>query len=306
MIIMVKVLATDGMAKSAVDELKSKGYEVIEEHYEPDALAEAVKDVDVIVVRSATKVREPIIDAAAEAGRLKLIIRGGVGVDNIDVKYAEDKGIEVRNTPAASSASVAELTLGHMFSLARYIGIANYTMRDGRWEKKAYKGTELAGKTLGLIGMGRIARELAKRAEAIGMKIMYFDIFEIPGLPESYVKATKEDILKEADYVSLHIPMPEDKKPVISADDLASMKPTAYILNLARGGLIDEDDLCDALDNGVIAGAALDVYPSEPATNERVLSNEKISLTPHIGGSTKEAQDRIGEEICKHIYDVFE
>ena len=212
----------------------------------------------------------------------------------------------MRNTPAASSASVAELTLGHMFSLARYIGIANYTMRDGRWEKKAYKGTELAGKTLGLIGMGRIARELAKRAEAIGMKIMYFDIFEIPGLPESYVKATKEDILKEADYVSLHIPMPEDKKPVISADDLASMKPTAYILNLARGGLIDEDDLCDALDNGVIAGAALDVYPSEPATNERVLSNEKISLTPHIGGSTKEAQDRIGEEICKHIYDVFE
>lgn len=303
---MVRVLATDGMAKSAVDELKSKGYEVIEEHYEPDALAEAVKDVDVIVVRSATKVREPIIDAAAEAGRLKLIIRGGVGVDNIDVKYAEDKGIEVRNTPAASSASVAELTLGHMFSLARYIGIANYTMRDGRWEKKAYKGTELAGKTLGLIGMGRIARELAKRAEAIGMKIMYFDIFEIKGLPDSYQKASKEDILKQADYVSLHIPMPEDKKPVISAADLATMKPTAYILNLARGGLIDEDDLCDALDNGVIAGVALDVYPSEPATNERVLKNEKISLTPHIGGSTKEAQDRIGEEICKHIYDVFE
>ena len=179
-------------------------------------------------------------------------------------------------------------------------------MRDGRWEKKAYKGTELAGKTLGLIGMGRIARELAKRAEAIGMKIMYFDIFEIKGLPDSYQKASKEDILKEADYVSLHIPMPEDKKPVISAADLATMKPTAYILNLARGGLIDEDDLCDALDNGVIAGAALDVYPSEPATNERVLKNEKISLTPHIGGSTKEAQDRIGEEICKHIYDVFE
>ncbi len=303
---MVRVLATDGMAKSAVDELKAKGYEVIEQHYEPDELCEAIKDVDVIVVRSATKVREPIIDAAAEAGRLKMIIRGGVGVDNIDVKYAQDKGIEVRNTPAASSASVAELTLGHMFSLARFIGIANYTMREGKWEKKAYKGTELAGKTLGLIGMGRIARELAKRAEAIGMKIMYFDIFEIPGLPESYVKSTKEDILKEADYVSLHIPMPEDKKPVISAADLASMKPTAYILNLARGGLIDEDDLCDALDNGVIAGAALDVYPSEPATNERVLSNPKISLTPHIGGSTKEAQDRIGGEICKHIYDKFE
>ena len=302
---MVKVLATDGMAKSAVDELKNKGYEVIEQHYEPDELAEVVKDVDVLVVRSATKVREPIIDAAAEAGRLKMIIRGGVGVDNIDVAYAEDKGIEVRNTPAASSASVAELTLGHMFALARYIGISNFTMRDGKWEKKAYKGIELGGKTLGLIGMGRIARELAKRAEAIGMKIMYTDIFEIKGLPDSYVKSTKEEILKEADFVSLHIPMPADKKPVITADDLATMKSSAYILNLARGGLIDEDALCDALDNGTIAGAALDVYASEPASNERILSNPKISMTPHIGGSTKEAQDRIGEEICSHIYDKF-
>ena len=303
---MVKVLATDGMAKSAVDELKSKGYEVVEQHYEPDELCEAVKDVDVIVVRSATKVREPIIDAAAEAGRLKLIIRGGVGVDNIDVAYAEEKGIEVRNTPAASSASVAELTLGHMFALARFIGISNYTMREGKWEKKAYKGTELGGKTLGLIGMGRIARELAKRAEAIGMKIMYTDIFDIEGLPASYVKSTKEDILKEADFVSLHIPMPADKKPVVTADDLATMKPSAFILNLARGGLIDEDALCDALDEGRLAGAALDVYATEPASNERILSNPKISMTPHIGGSTKEAQDRIGEEICKHIYDKFE
>ena len=303
---MVKVLATDGMAKSAVDELKSKGYEVVEQHYEPDELCEAVKDADVIVVRSATKVREPIIDAAAEAGRLKLIIRGGVGVDNIDVAYAEEKGIEVRNTPAASSASVAELTLGHMFALARFIGISNYTMREGKWEKKAYKGTELGGKTLGLIGMGRIARELAKRAEAIGMKIMYTDIFDIEGLPASYVKSTKEDILKEADFVSLHIPMPADKKPVVTADDLATMKPSAFILNLARGGLIDEDALCDALDEGRLAGAALDVYATEPASNERILSNPKISMTPHIGGSTKEAQDRIGEEICKHIYDKFE
>lgn len=302
---MYKVLATDGMAKSAVAKLESLGYEVEQKFYEPEELAEKVKDVDAVVVRSATKVREPIIDAAASAGRLKVIIRGGVGVDNIDVKYAESKGIAVRNTPKASSASVAELTIGHMFSMARFIGLSNYTMREGKWEKKAYKGTELGGKTLGLIGMGRIAREVALRAAALGMKVMYTDIFDIEGLPAEYVKSDKETILKEADFVSLHIPMTPDKKPVITADDIATMKPTAYLLNLARGGLVDEDALCDALDNGKLAGAALDVYPSEPASNKRVLTNDKISMTPHIGASTNEAQDRIGEEIVSIITDML-
>ena len=302
---MYRVLATDGMAKSAVEDLRAKGYEVVEQYYEPVELAEQLKEFDAVVVRSKTKIRQPIIDAAAEAGRLKVVIRGGVGVDNIDVKYAEEKGIKVRNTPRASSASVAEATIGHMFALCRYIGISNYAMRNGEWPKKKYEGTEIAGKTIGLIGMGRIAQEVAKRAAALGMKVMYTDIFEIKGLPEDYVKSTQEEILKNADFVSLHIPMPADKKPVIVAEDLALMKPTAYILNLARGGLIDEDALCDALDNGKLAGAALDVFASEPASNERVLSNDKISLTPHIGGSTKEAQGRIGEEIVSIITDIL-
>ena len=302
---MIKVLASDGMEKSAVATLREKGYEVTEQFYEPEELAQKVKEYDVLVVRSATKVRQPIIDAAVEGGKLKLVIRGGVGVDNIDVKYAEEKGIKVTNTPRASSASVAELTLGHMLSMCRYIGIANVTMRNGEWNKKKYEGIELNGKTLGLIGMGRIAQELAKRAVALGMKVVYNDIFEIKGLPEEYVSMSREDVLKTADFVSLHIPMPADKKPVITANELALMKPTAFILNLARGGLVCEDALCDALDNGKLAGAALDVFAEEPPKNERILNNPKISLTPHIGGSTKEAQGRIGEEIVDIIEKFF-
>ena len=169
---MVKILASDGMQADAIAALKAAGHEVDVQFYEPEELKEAVKKYNVLVVRSATKVREPHIDAALETGELKLVIRGGVGIDNIDHKYAESKGIAVRNTPSASSASVAELALGHMFSLARYIGIANVTMRNGEWNKKKYEGTELGGKTLGLIGCGRIARELAKRAEALGMNVL--------------------------------------------------------------------------------------------------------------------------------------
>ena len=192
-----------------------------------------------------------------------------------------------------------------MLSLCRYIGIANVTMRNGEWNKKKYEGIELNGKTLGLIGMGRIAQEVAKRAVALGMKVVYNDIFEIKGLPAEYVSMSRDEVLKTADFVSLHIPMPEDKKPVITASELALMKPTAFILNLARGGLICEDALCDALENGKLAGAALDVFAEEPPKNERLLNNPKVSLTPHIGGSTKEAQGRIGEEIVDIIEKFF-
>ena len=292
---MVKILASDGMQADAIAALKAAGHEVDVQFYEPEELKEAVKKYNVLVVRSATKVREPHIDAALETGELKLVIRGGVGIDNIDHKYAESKGIAVRNTPAASSASVAELALGHMFSLARYIGIANVTMRNGEWNKKKYEGTELGGKTLGLIGCGRIARELAKRAEALGMNVIYTDIMgQIPGVPYPYM--SQEEVLKNADYISLHIPAPADKKPVIGAEQLALMKPTAFLINTARGVLIDTDALCDALDAGKLAGAALDVFPEEPPKDERVLHHPQISLTPHIGGSTKEATlDRVLE-----------
>ena len=301
---MIRILAADGMEASAIAELQAKGYEVVNEHYEADELGKKLADFDVIVVRSATKVRVPVIDEAAAAGRLKLIIRGGVGVDNIDVKYAEEKGITVRNTPAASSASVAELTIGHMFSVARYIGIANATMRGGQWNKKKYEGSELAGKTLGLVGMGRIAREVAWRAQALGMKVIYTDVLgKIEGLPYEFMSL--DEVLEKADYVSLHIPATPDKKPLIDAEKIAQMKDGAILINLARGTLIDTAALCDALDEGKLAGAALDVYPEEPVQDERLLNNAKISLTPHIGAATKEAQTRIGAEIVDIITKFF-
>ena len=296
---MYRILSTDGMAKSAVQKLRDLGYEVVEEFYEPEVLQEKVKEFDALVVRSATKVRAPIIDAASAAGRLKIIIRGGVGVDNIDVGYATQKGIAVANTPNASSASVAELAIAHILALARFVAIANVTMRGGQWEKKAYKGVELTGKTLGIFGLGRIGKETAKRADALGMKVIYFGKGEDKGVPYEFVSA--DELLKRADFISLHIPAVKGQPPLVNAEFLAKMKDGAYLINTARGALVDEDALLDALDSGKLAGAGLDVYMEEPSKNERLLHHAKVSLTPHIGGTTKEAQDRIGEEIVEII-----
>ena len=296
----MRILVTDGMSKSAVAQLKANGHEVVEQFYESDVLGSALKEFDCVVVRSKTKVRANHIDEAAE-GSLKLIIRGGVGVDNIDVKYAESKGICVRNTPCASSASVAELALGHMFALARYIGISNATMRAGEWNKKQYEGTEIGGKTLGLIGMGRIAQELAKRAKALGMQVVYTcRSGEKKELPD-YTYLSLEQLLKTSDYVSLHVPMPADKKPLITEKELAMMKPTAFLINTARGGVVSEQALLDALNHGTLAGAALDVFEEEPTANAALYGHPKVSVTPHIGGQTAEAQGRIGEEIVSII-----
>ncbi len=301
----MRILVTDGMDKAAMEELTKLGYEVVKQFYEPDQLGAALCEFDAVVVRSKTKIRANHIDEVVNNnGKLKLAIRGGVGVDNIDVKYAEDKGIKVRNTPRASSDSVAELTLGHMFTLARYIAAANVTMRNGEWNKKDYEGIELAGKTLGLIGMGRISRSLAAKASALGMKIIYTDIMGKIADEYTYCE-TKEEVLAQADFVSLHIPAAADGKAVIGAAELALMKENAYLINIARGGLVDEEALCDALDAGKLAGAALDVFAKEPLANERVMKHAKISLTPHIGGSTKEAQGRIGMEIVDIIKDIL-
>lgn len=301
---MVRVLASDGMDQSAVKQLEEAGYEVVQQFYEPDELKEKVKEFDVLVVRSATKVREPIIDSALQAGRLKLVIRGGVGTDNIDVAYAREHGITVSNTPTASSASVAELAVAHMFSLARFLYISNVTMREGKWEKKAYKGTELCGKTLGLVGIGRIAQETAKRAQALGMRVIYTNRSgakaEIP-----YEWKELDDLLKESDYVSLHMPAGKDSPALLTAQKLALMKEGAFLINTARGVLVDTDALCDALDSGHLAGAAVDVYTEEPYHGERLLHHPKVSMTPHIGASTKEAQKRIGEETVKIIREMF-
>lgn len=297
---MVRVLITDGMDKESVDVLRQRGFEVIEQHYEPEELAEAVKDCDILVVRSATKVTKPIIDAAASAGRLKMIIRGGVGVDNIDVNYAMENGIKVMNTPGASSASVAELTIAHMFAVARFLETSNVAMREGKWEKKKYEGIELAGKTLGLIGFGRIAREVAKRASALGMKVIYTDINKSV-ITDEYEFCEFDDLLRRSDFVSLHIPYDKEKGPVITKREFDLMKDGAYLVNCARGGLVKEDDLIEALETGKLAGACVDVFEEEPTKNTRLVNHPRVSVTPHIGASTVEAQKRIGQEVVNII-----
>ena len=302
---MVKILVTDGMDKGAVKSLKELGYDVTEQFFNPEELKEKVQQFDAIIVRSATKVRKEIIDSALETGKLKLIIRGGVGVDNIDVAYAESKGIKVRNTPKASSQSVAELVLGHMFSLARFVGIANVSMREGKWHKKQYKGIELEGKILGIVGFGRIGQVLAKKAQALGMNILYTDILGANKDFPDYEYVSFDKLIEESDFISLHVPMNRDDSPLIDKEKLAKMKDGVCLINCARGGVVDEKALLDALNSGKVAGAGIDVYCEEPTCNLELVRHEKVSATPHIGASTREAQKRIGLEIITIIKENF-
>ena len=302
---MIRILVTDGMEKAAIEKLKQMKFEVVEKHYEEKDLMNEIKDYDVLIVRSATKVRKPIIDAANTTKRLKLIIRGGVGVDNIDVEYAEKKGIAVRNTPNASSASVAELVLAHIFTLARFLHNSNITMREGKWNKSAYKGIEVTGKTLGLIGFGRIGRETAKKAKALGMKVIYFDTVGPTKEYRNYKYCNIDKLLGDSDFISLHVPRGDGAKAVIGKEEIEKMKDGAYLINCARGGVVDENALIEALDNGKLSGAAMDVFVEEPARDNPLCHHEKVSCTPHIGGSTKEAQERIGEEIITIVKDFY-
>lgn len=301
---MTKVLVTDGMEKNAVNELKKHGFEVIEKFYSDEELGSALKDVEVVVVRSATKVREKHLNTALETKKLKLVIRGGVGIDNIDSKFAEANGIKVMNTPGASAAAVAELALAHMFALARFIPIAKVTMSEGKWEKKNYNGIEISGKTLGVVGMGRIGVELGTRAKALGMDVLYYDVrpsLDVPG----FKKATMDEILAKADFVSLHIPLSKGQPAIIGANELAKMKKTAYLINCARGGVVDEAALLAALDAGQLAGAGVDVFAEEPTNNIALSKHSKVSVTPHIGAQTNEAQERIGAEVIEIIRKFF-
>ena len=298
----MRILVTDGMDKSAIAQLTAQGHEVIEQFYEPDQLGAALRDFDVAVVRSKTKVRANHIDEA-KGSSLKLIIRGGVGVDNIDVKYAEANGIKVMNTPRASSQSVAELAMAHMFSCSRYISISGATMREDKWEKKAYgKGIELCGKTLGIVGYGRIGQALGKMAKAIGMDVIAFDIFHIPGIEEQlgvpYVEM--DELLAKSDFISVHAPA-VDGGALINADSIAKMKDGVVIINTSRGTNVDEDALLAALESGKVRAAGLDVFAEEPAKNRALYSHPMVSCTPHIGAATVEAQKRIGAEIVSII-----
>ena len=298
----MRILVTDGMDKTAMAELKAQGHEVVEQFYEPEELGKALRDFDVVVVRSKTKVRAPHIDEA-KGSSLKLIIRGGVGVDNIDVKYAEENGIMVRNTPNASSQSVAECALAHMFACARFISIAGAAMRNDIWDKKAYsKGIELQGKTLGIIGFGRIGAHLGVMAKAIGMNVVATRSSRTSGTDEAtgipYV--TLDELLEKSDFISLHAPaLPGG--PLVNADTIAKMKDGVCIINTSRGGNVDEKALLEALNSGKVRAAGLDVWAEEPSKHPDLYSHPMVSCTPHIGAQTVEAQKRIGAEIVEII-----
>lgn len=300
---MVKVLTNDGLQTASIETLKQLGVEVVNEHIEQDVLGEKLKDFDAIVIRSATKLTADVFKAE-KGGNLKLAIRAGVGIDNIDVSAGNEVGVTTKNTPSASSNSVAELALAHMLSLARFVGISNITMRNGEWNKKKYQGVEIAGKTLGIVGMGRIGQFLAKKAEALGMKVVYTDLF---GKNDklTYEFVSLEDLLKTSDFISLHVPYDKNAGSLIGKKELAIMKKTAFLIDCARGKVVEEAALLDALNNDVIAGAGLDVFEDEPTKNTELVNHPKVSVTPHIGAATSEAQTRIGEEVVSIIKEFF-
>lgn len=295
---MLRILLNDGLDKKAISNLELLGCDVDTNHYDIEDLKEKIKEVDCIVIRSATKIRRELIDEAIKGGKLKLIIRGGVGLDNIDVKYAEQNGIKVRNTPNASSSSVAEIILAHMFSLARFLNQSNITMKAGLWKKKEYVGVELEGKTLGIIGMGRIGSELAKKCTALGMKIIYFDLMDIKNIDNNYRKVEFDELLRESDFISINI---SGTKSIIGSEELKKVKKGAFIINTSRGKALDEDAIITSLNDGTLGGVGLDVFLEEPSKNLELIKHPKVSLTPHIGASTKEAQMKIGEEVINII-----
>jgi D-3-phosphoglycerate dehydrogenase len=300
---MGRVLIADALAESAVQMMKDAGLEVVIRDAEKDGPVEdQIKGFDCIVVRSATKVTKDVLQAADQ---LKLVVRAGVGLDNVDLDAAKELGVEVQNTPEAPTVSVAEMVFSLMFALARNIAQADSSMKDARWEKKKLKGTELWEKTLGIVGFGRIGQEVAKRARAFDMKVLAYDVVDIQqACKETGATSTSlDDIIEQADYISLHVPLLPQTKGMISTDQFKKMKNTAFVINTARGGVIDETALLKALDEGDIAGAALDVFEEEPPADWKLVKHPGIVATPHLASSTKEAQVRVGDLTAQKVID---
>lgn len=312
----MKILANDGLNQSGVDALQQNGFEVITTKVPQEDLINYMNEnqVAVLLVRSATQVTKEVIDSCPS---LKIIGRGGVGMDNIEVEYAKSKGMSVINTPAASSGSVAELVFSHLFSGVRFLQDANRKMPvSGNTEfaklKKNYeKGMELRGKTIGIVGIGRIGQEVAKIAFGLGMKVKAADAFienvditlDFPNNQSVSIPVKTEpleNVLNESDFVTLHVPAQKNGA-LLGKEEFAKMKDGVAVVNCARGGVIDEEALMEALDSGKVSFAGLDVFVNEPTPSEKVLSHPKISLTPHIGAATQEAQDRIGTELAAQI-----
>ncbi len=314
---MKRILANDGIHAAGKEKLEAAGYEVITEKVAQDQLAAELPKFDAICVRSATKVRQDLIDGCPN---LKAIGRGGVGLDNIDVDYARGKGVKVVNTPAASSRAVAELAMGHAIGLGRNLHRSNHEMQTGgdfKTLKKAYAGgIQFEGRTLGVVGLGRIGREAVRIGLGLGMKVVGVDPFvshvdvelNIQGLsPKPTVRVESvslTDMLAQADVVTLHVPS-QDGKAVIGPEEMKAVKQGAILVNTARGGLIDEEVLLAALDSGQVAAAALDVFNNEPNPDARLINHERISVTPHIGAATGEAQRLIGLELADQLIEIL-
>lgn len=285
----MNIIIADKMEKEVVEGIRKLGsVELV-----PPDLKAALGNADVLIVRSATKVTEELLQSAP---KLKVVARAGVGLDNVDKAACEKRGIKVVNTPTASSNSVAELALGMMFAFARRIPRADSSMKAKQWLKKELTGTELMGKTLGVVGLGRIGSMLAMKANALGMQILYADKHN----STLGKKVSIEELFASSDYISLHVPLMPETKGMVSAAVISGMKKNAVIVNTARGGLVDEEALYSALKEGRIAGACLDVYPEEPYSG-RLCGLPNAVLTPHIAGSTAEAQMRIGQELVERL-----
>ncbi len=316
----MRILANDGIAPDGKELLEQAGFEVITEKIAQEDLASRINEFDVLAVRSATKVNADILKNAT---RLKLVVRAGVGIDNIDLKAAEAAGVKVSNTPNSSTLSVAELVIAHLFSIARFLFESNREMpENGRakfkdLKKKYEKGFELRGKTLGIIGFGRIGQETAKIATGLGMKVIAYDPFvkqadlvfdHLPFKPAPVLHidvSSFEDILKNSDFITLHVPHQSGAPALLSTSEFAKMKKGVVLVNTARGGVIDETALTDAINSGQVGFAALDVFVGEPDINENILKTKNISFSPHIGASTIEGQARVSKELAETVIRFF-
>lgn len=293
----MKVLVCDKTEKEAIEQMRAAGLEVdVRDEITAEELPKVLPAYDGMVVRSRTKVRKPLLDACPN---LKIIVRGGVGLDTIDADYARSKGITVMNTPMASSASVAELTIGYIFALARSICQATASLKSEKWEKKQFEGDEIAGKTLGLIGIGNIGKEVARRATALGMQVLAYDPYV--KAPQGVRMVDLDALLAQSDYISLHLPETEESRGMIGSAAFSKMKTGVRIINCARGGIMDEPALYAALVSGKVAGAALDVFAHEPPTDWQIVKLPNVIGSPHIGAATKEGQGRVGSEVAQKM-----
>ncbi len=313
---MAKILISDGselkvtiqwesLDKLLMEKLQQLGHEVVVEHYEPEVLKDQIKDFDAIIIGNTTIMDAEMIDAAAETGKLKLIIKAGISLDNVDLAYAQSKGMIVKNTPECSRNAIAELIIGHMVSVSRFLFDAFITMKRNQWEQSSYTGIELTNRTLGLVGFDETARILARKAAALGLTVQYYDEKGPAEGYEDYQYMSFEDVLKSSTFLSLHVPYDPQKGYLFTEKELMSMEKGGNLINTSDGRLVDEQALIKALGPSMaelhLFGACLDVYEQEPTTNRELLAHDRVSLTPHIGHETYESNTQRIEEVVEII-----